>query len=554
MQQGYSRPIQQPPSGYFPPYPSFVSDQGKSVSQKSELVNQQVPKALESTSDEIPDEQKTRMIVLTNLKDNVTEADLKSYFCGSPPLEDVRLIKPATGKEFAILKFSESFGLEKVLSEDKTGGHVHRFSSELVRHLNNDQNDFVVKQQISRLENPANLAKLLCLKNGLSDYFHKILSRNALSFYANAVRVREIWIGNLPRDTTEESLKMALSIFGVVEAVDLFVKEQVFAFVRFQLSETASACVDSQLMLVPRLGQVKVNYSDFLKRFNIVGNRPGHAENEARLTSIVFLGVVAGAELPRENYIREKFSGFGVVVRMLSRPSTNETHRSFMLIEMETKEQAKKVKRYFSIEDRDGRRKTKLGDRRFEINVLVRPFIVEDIDEYIAPHLRLSKPSSENELLVNQVAKSEKQSPVFLTENDSRLVWTGFLTKNSKGLTGVDAFLIYGNAHELFEEAFFNLNITNKAELSELQGRNFEGAVKFTASNETYADLFAELADYFKEKGVCGVVRHLNRYCFYLLPYFEGLLEGVQKDVAEGDLVGIFIKIEERDEERGGLD
>ena len=147
---------------------------------------------------------------------------------------------------------------------------------------------------IHKLEKPAHLAELLCLPNGCVEHFHYILSKKNLSFYANSIRVREVWIGNLIRNVSEDMLRRELSVFGIVDQVDLFFREQTFAFIKFQSADKASNCVDSYHLLNGRLGQIKVNYSDFLKRYNIVADRPSNNSNDSEFTNIVFVGSVAG--------------------------------------------------------------------------------------------------------------------------------------------------------------------------------------------------------------------------------------------------------------------
>lgn len=480
-----------------------------------------------------------RQLIITNLKDDVTETELRTFF-SAPPLEDLRFFRPSNGRCFVVLRFV-SPALDDVLALDKSGVFIRRYSDELLRRLTNERDEIQAKQTAARLENPANLTRLLCEPSDFLKTFHDILSKRSLSFYANTIRVREIWIGNLPKESTKESVRQALSVFGTVDECDLFSKEQVFAFVKFQLVDQATACVDQQNILVAKLGPVKVNYSDFLKRYNIVGDRANVREFDSKTTNIVFLGAANGGELPKEASIRANLDHIGTVVNVLSRPSLHETHRSFMLIEMATKDQARRVRAYYALEDRDAKRKTKLGDKRYELNLLAKPNVQCSISDYISPYLGLSLPSATTNSSLEPETKKVKQLSSS-SDPQPNIDWTGFLTKNNNMLTGVDAFVLRGNAHDLFEVNYYNLNITNKADYSDIENAKIEGVIRLAPSNETYRERFQEHVNYFVEKGVLGWVRHLSQYNLYLSA--EPHLLPVQVPEAEGrrELVGVYVK------------
>ncbi len=56
------------------------------------------------------------------------------------------------------------------------------------------------------------------------------------------------------------------------------------------------------------------------------------------------------------------------------RPSANinEVLKSFFLVEMEFREEAIEARKYFYLDDKDGTRRGKLGDKKAEVNVLVK--------------------------------------------------------------------------------------------------------------------------------------------------------------------------------------
>ena len=54
---------------------------------------------------------------------------------------------------------------------------------------------------------------------------------------------------------------------------------------------------------------------------------------------------------------------------------------------MKTLEQALYARKYFYIEDKDGRKREKLGDKRAEVNLLVMTNVNGVIYDLIAPHM-----------------------------------------------------------------------------------------------------------------------------------------------------------------------
>ena len=287
-----------------------------------------------------------------------------------------------------------------------------------------------------------------------------------------------------------------------------------------------------------------------MKRYNIVGDRPNFEDNEAKLTNIVFVGTITGKELPKEEFLKKEFMNFGNVISTLCRPSLNEQNRSFMLIEMETKEQAINIKRYYSVDDKDGRRKTRLGDHKLEINVLLKPAVLKKIQDFIAPHLNLNPLFLNDDYIFKEDKKNEESGK---TENEKEIFWTGFLSKNGGNRIGVDAFLIKGNQHELIDETTFDLNVTNKNDLEEVQKKTAEGLIYFTPSNEIYNIAFKDLVLYFQEKKIVGVIKHLEKHVLNIFPFQEGVVD-IDLGAKNNVLIGIFIKKEDEKDEEGDFD
>jgi RNA recognition motif-containing protein len=78
----------------------------------------------------------------------------------------------------------------------------------------------------------------------------------------------------LPSDITEKSLKQTFEIYGTVDNIEIFTKpNQIFAFLRYEKVAQASKAFENvdSLGLQLRAG-LKISFSDYLKRNNIVGD------------------------------------------------------------------------------------------------------------------------------------------------------------------------------------------------------------------------------------------------------------------------------------------
>ena len=63
---------------------------------------------------------------------------------------------------------------------------------------------------------------------------------------AHNIRVREIWVGNLPNDITDKSLIATFEMYGAVESVEVFTKpNQIFAFLKYEKVSSASKAFEN---------------------------------------------------------------------------------------------------------------------------------------------------------------------------------------------------------------------------------------------------------------------------------------------------------------------
>lgn len=80
----------------------------------------------------------------------------------------------------------------------------------------------------------------------------------------------------------------------------------------------------------------------------------------------------SGVVLPKEDALKDKMKDHGKIKDILFRPAHNNNLKSFVLLDFESLDQAKKVRKYFFMDDKEGRRRSRLGDRKIEISILVK--------------------------------------------------------------------------------------------------------------------------------------------------------------------------------------
>jgi RNA recognition motif-containing protein len=125
------------------------------------------------------------------------------------------------------------------------------------------------------LTDPEFFAKFLLLPTEkIYTLIHMLANNSRMALLAHNIRVREIWVGNLPNDITEKAIKSAFGMYGNVDKIEIFQKtNQTFCFLRYERADEANKAFDNSDKLSKLLrANLKMSYSDFLKRNVIVGN------------------------------------------------------------------------------------------------------------------------------------------------------------------------------------------------------------------------------------------------------------------------------------------
>ena len=108
----------------------------------------------------------------------------------------------------------------------------------------------------------------------------------------------------------------------------------------------------------------------------------------------------------------------------------------------------------------------------------------------------------------------EEQDPL---ENDEKMIWTGFFTRNKKQRTPTDAYCIRGEGTEIQDE--HNLNISHRLPFEDLKLKEFSSVIVFVSSDDAHEEEFAlNYHNYFKEKNRAGMITTKDKHNIYIVP------------------------------------
>ena len=98
-----------------------------------------------------------------------------------------------------------------------------------------------------------------------------------------------------------------------------------------------------------------------------------------------------------------------------------------------------------------------------------------------------------------------------------QLIWSGFLTKNSKDRTNVDMYKIRGNIDDSTIKEI-SINVCNRISYEEVMKKRELGLVAISPQSITQKDNFDSFINYLNEKQRCGVINLSgNKYILYLV-------------------------------------
>lgn len=438
-----------------------------------------------------------------------------------------------------------------------------------------------VMNNLKALKSPDRIMELLKLE---PDVVQKLIldmaNKNHLSLVVHNIKVREIWVGNLVEETTEQDVRNAFSMYGKIENVEMFKKpNQIFAFLKyFKVSQAAKAFENiDNLSVIMRLN-LRISYSDFSKRNSIVGDNPQIEDNLEELTPYLFLAYNSGSHLPKIKYLKRRLAEFGQVKDILMKPSYNSNFKSFVVIEFETVEQAVKARKYYFLNEKSAKRRFRLGTRDIDINVLIRvpdmrkfeitsqmikvgpsqtgsslnstilarlkgKTVSEEIQHIFRPIEEKRKDEIEEEPLLNKMQSTNIKMMEEYIENKKLsarydLTWSGTVYRGKKKHFFTDVLYVSGDK-ELPIAMPERLIMSHKTSFKDALSRKRLAICAFVPGNRVAYPEFMEMLRSFQDGDMVGATFQIKKYIVYLVPYHDKMRELIP-ELDPASFVGIF--------------
>jgi RNA recognition motif-containing protein len=136
-----------------------------------------------------------------------------------------------------------------------------------------------------------------------------VISGNKVS--KQDMKVREIWLGNLPKTITSQILYSHFFICGEIEEIEIFKQNKTlpyYAFIRFKLTNCTKRAYDLATGLEIAGSKIKVQFSDPNKRGQtIIGDVPGYDLTSSNCTTL-FVAFQVSSQLPDQSLVEQIFS------------------------------------------------------------------------------------------------------------------------------------------------------------------------------------------------------------------------------------------------------
>jgi len=172
-----------------------------------------------------------------------------------------------------------------------------------------------------------------------------------------------------------------MEMYGPLENIELFSqKNPSFAFVKYKRVSDATKAFENQknIILMGGWQQLKITFSDHLRRFNIVGDCEDY-ENPDELTNVIYLGYIHNNPFAREEIIRKFCAKYGEVKNFLIKRFENTTFKTYALIEFESQDVTQRIYEKLLT------KRHKLCDKKMEITILIKNEKLQQVQRKTQP-------------------------------------------------------------------------------------------------------------------------------------------------------------------------
>ncbi|TNV87135.1 hypothetical protein FGO68_gene1188 [Halteria grandinella] len=218
-------------------------------------------------------------------------------------------------------------------------------------------------------------------------------------------RVRELWVGNLPEHITEKKLYSHFFVYGEIEKIEIVSSnkssQQTYAFVRFKLISCTSRAYDQtqQNQLEIDGYKLKVQFSDFNKRPEIVGDVPGYDCTYLTCTAL-FVAFSVNSQLPPQEKVEEVFSRYGKIRAIYMKQTTPNTQwRPHVFVDYYTHEEAKRARDDLYYNDQFGQKRLELGDKSCEVLLAIKKRCKDFQNPVIGPNSGNGQNNAQNSMM-----------------------------------------------------------------------------------------------------------------------------------------------------------
>jgi hypothetical protein len=185
------------------------------------------------------------------------------------------------------------------------------------------------------------------------------------------IRMREIWVGNLPPDVTEGMLYNHFFIYGEIDKIDIFAFKG-FAFVRFKLVEAAARALECANSILINNRPVRISYSDQTRRFDAIGDKPGYEPNEYNARTL-YVQYKRDGPVKLEGKLQDMLNRYGRVKALyIKQMVPTSLAKSCLYVDYVTHEEAENALFHLYENDKGGLRRHELGDANIEITYAFR--------------------------------------------------------------------------------------------------------------------------------------------------------------------------------------
>ena len=292
-------------------------------------------------------------IYISNLSSNVSQHKIKDEFNKYGYVYDL-VLKKKNGKSsnyFGFVIMSKKTDTEHAIKNIQKKYDCKLSLYEKESNDNKEKKDDIFSDS-SNSDNEASTNKEKSGENANSNLVPK------------SVKVREIWIGNLPDTITKEILYKTFFIYGEISSIDIH-KDKNYAFIKYRLISSASRayekCKNSQID-----GKIlKISFSNSGKKKEIVGDEKNYVLSEKNC-KLIHVSLSKNSTIPNENVIREIFEQYGKI-KEINTKNTGPNFRPSIYVEFAKNEDAVKcISELNKKENQD--KKSKLGDQFCEID------------------------------------------------------------------------------------------------------------------------------------------------------------------------------------------